>query len=936
MRHSLLFFVTVGLLGIQSSIKQVHAQSNGLQEIVASTGDAAPDGNGTLSTFNQVYLNDNGDVSFHAVLSGTAGGTADNAGIFLLPFGGSLAQVVREGAAAPDANGFFASFSNTGLNNAGQAFFQSSLSGTSGTNTDNSGLFRGTGSGITTLAREGNTVPNGNGEFGQFNTSTSAYSFNSTGRASFLNSLVNTSGGGADNDAIFTSVGGTPTQIVRDGDTAPNGIGNFSSFGTTTKINDSGQVAFLGNAGTTNGIYRAESPGNFTPLYVEGDTAPDGNGTLSFITGHMSMNNTGQVAFEAIMTGTANGSQDSEGIFRADGTTVRQIAREGQSANGDGIISTMFSTAVRINEPGQVAFTATLRDTSGGNTNDSGIYRSSTSGFSLTEIARKGQAISTGDGLMGSIAFANIALNDQGHVAFQSGLSSTTNNSGIFIGDGVELLTVAQEGQELNGSTIVSLSFTGGEQFQSGLNNLGQVAYRATLADGSSVVQKWTPDLHWRTTSSTSWDTSSNWTLGIAPDAPYKVFLDSDASTTVFGPNSDVNVAGLEIGGGHGIATLAMSGGTRISSNERVMIRDNGVLTGDGRIAGDVTNDGTIRANNVTFENKLTNRGVIRGTASTVNNRVTGDFINSSGGNIRVDHGEYLTLAGPILRNYGSVQVNGGDLEVQTNISNNRGTIEVLNGGVFRARGNAQMVNLDSTGLIAARDSTLRFESGLDNRGGMGFSFGTSDVFGDILNRATGVINISGNSNVTFYDDIVQNGTMIVGQVGSSTSTAVMFGDFSGPGGFIGGGDVYAFGDLRPGSSPGSVLMDGNLFLGANTTFEVEFAGIEVGEFDQLVVTGDLNLNGNLLVSMLDGYQLGRMQEYIIADVGGQLSGQLSGLSEGDLVGNYGGRDLYISYFGGDGNDIALFTIPEPSSSLAVVMAIGMLCLRRKNRQRNC
>ena len=160
---------------------------------------------------------------------------------------------------------------------------------------------------------------------------------------------------------------------------------------------------------------------------------------------------------------------------------------------------------------------------------------------------------------------------------------------------------------------------------------------------------------------------------------------------------------------------------------------------------------------------------------------------------------------------------------------------------------------------------------------------------------------------MTFYDDVAQDGTMTVAATGGTTSEAVIFGDFTG-GGFNGGGNVFFYGDLRPGNSPGKVTYGGNVFLGSATTTEIELGGLNAGnEFDQLIVTGDIALDGALDVSTFGGHSVGLFEEYMIVEVSGSLSGQFSGLGEGALVGNFG-EDLFISYAGGDGNDVVLFS----------------------------
>ncbi len=265
-------------------------------------------------------------------------------------------------------------------------------------------------------------------------------------------------------------------------------------------------------------------------------------------------------------------------------------------------------------------------------------------------------------------------------------------------------------------------------------------------------------------------------------------------------------------------------------------------------------------------------------------------------------------LSGPTFTNAGLVEVHGGS-ELQVN---------------------ATLNNQASTGLISVRDSSLIGLAGINNSGSIAMTLGSSTIQGDIAN--TGIIQVSGGAHATFFDDVTQNGTMQVSAVGNTSSTAVFLGAFTGSGGFTGGGDVFALGDLRPGNSPASVLYDGNLFLGNSTNTFIELGGLGFGEFDQLFVTGDLNLAGDLMVSLIDGHMLGAGQQYLIGDVGGLLSGQFNGLGEGALVGVFSGHETFISYSGGSGNDITLFTaVPEPNT-LFLLTLVGTIvaCHRRR------
>jgi len=62
------------------------------------------------------------------------------------------------------------------------------------------------------------------------------------------------------------------------------------------------------------------------------------------------------------------------------------------------------------------------------------------------------------------------------------------------------------------------------------------------------------------------------------------------------------------------------------------------------------------------------------------------------------------------------------------------------------------------------------------------------------------------------------------------------------------------------------------------------------------------------------------------------LTGQYDDLGEGDLVGNFGGEDLFITYNGSNGNDVTLFTVPEPTMALTWSMLIGLAIIMRRQR----
>lgn len=131
--------------------------------------------------------------------------------------------------------------------------------------------------------------------------------------------------------------------------------------------------------------------------------------------------------------------------------------------------------------------------------------------------------------------------------------------------------------------------------------------------------------------------------------------------------------------------------------------------------------------------------------------------------------------------------------------------------------------------------------------------------------------------------------------------------------------EVEAGGRVAPGQSPG-ILNVGNTTFAADSTFEVEIAGNEVGsEYDQLKVTGTINLgDSNLDAILLNSFKPEAGSKFVIVDNDGNdaIEGTFRDLSEGARL-TIDGVDFTISYAGGDGNDVELTVIGTASDSAA-------------------
>jgi len=134
------------------------------------------------------------------------------------------------------------------------------------------------------------------------------------------------------------------------------------------------------------------------------------------------------------------------------------------------------------------------------------------------------------------------------------------------------------------------------------------------------------------------------------------------------------------------------------------------------------------------------------------------------------------------------------------------------------------------------------------------------------------------------------------------------------------GADVGAMGEISFIADAGGVST---IFSADNTTF---------GANSDLSV--DLTADANF--STFTSFTQGPLQTIaVLIDNANAVSGTFAGLAEGTAVNIGGGQTAFISYIGGDGNDIVLQTfsiaIPEPSS-LAILGLLGMGLVSRRRR----
>lgn len=316
-----------------------------------------------------------------------------------------------------------------------------------------------------------------------------------------------------------------------------------------------------------------------------------------------------------------------------------------------------------------------------------------------------------------------------------------------------------------------------------------------------------------------------------------------------FGSDNLTNNGTVFLSGGS-LSTLTSGGTLTNASTGRIFVPNSSLIVVGGAMTnaagGRITLQGG--AAQLAGTGALTNSGLITGDgeiAKPVTNALTGE--------IRATAGQALLFSGANGTNAGRINVLGGSVEFSQPITN------------------------ASAGTITGHGSYF-FAGGLANQGQMQFSGGNSDVYGNVA--LTGgaasnakIINSAGANVVTFFGNVVHNGSEVRTAAGSAT---VFYGAVSGAGSFTGAGTADFEGTYSPGNSPASVSVEGSLRFGGNSALTMELAGPTPGaQYDQLHIGGSLNADGSLLVTLLDGFSPVSGQAFDLFDWG-SLTGQFA------------------------------------------------------------
>ncbi len=337
--------------------------------------------------------------------------------------------------------------------------------------------------------------------------------------------------------------------------------------------------------------------------------------------------------------------------------------------------------------------------------------------------------------------------------------------------------------------------------------------------------------------------------------------------------------------------------------------------------AGSLDNGGTIE-----------NAGLLQnlGGASFQNN---GTVRNQSGGLLKNLGGAAFQNAGTVENQLGGVFDNAGLLQNLGGASfQNAGTLNNLFGGVVNNEGwfvNSSDHTVNNDGVFDVHGELDNTETGVFNNnaggqlnvhdGGMFFNYGQVNNSGAIANAgyvevgAGGAIEGAGSyiqsAGMTWVDGRLAAGTLrfdggVLAGYGSVASPATIL---------IGAAVVQPGGDY----AGGMLSVDGDLAFSDASILSMEVFGGEQGvDYDWLAVSGDLSLDGDLVLTLDYTLQEGEVLTLVSSD--GLISGRF------DLAVVNGGVG-YISY-GAHGVYLSLAApVPEPETWAMLLAGMGLL-----------
>jgi len=273
-----------------------------------------------------------------------------------------------------------------------------------------------------------------------------------------------------------------------------DGAGDGLMFGLVMDpvINGAGDTAFVSYLSDGNKSVWREDNRSLDMVAMQGAAAPglSGDGVFSSF-GFLPprLNDLGQIAFSASVSGTGIDTANDKGFWSSASGSLSLVAREGDAAvgAGEGMLFSSFPVDTIFSQSGRMAFRAKLSGDSVTSMTDNGIWRQDSNGVLEMAVIEGQEAPGTSAGIVFS-ALSGPLMNDLGDVAFSGGLTGSgvtgANSSGLWQKIGSQTQLLARKGSQAVGTESGTTYSAASAQ---GINNRGDVLFSAILAGNATA-----------------------------------------------------------------------------------------------------------------------------------------------------------------------------------------------------------------------------------------------------------------------------------------------------------------------------------------------------------------------------------------------------------------------------------------------------------------
>ena len=439
---------------------------------------------------------------------------------------------------------------------------------------------------------------------------------------------------------------------------------------------------------------------------------------------------------------------------------------------------------------------------------------------------------------------------------------------------------------------------------------------------------------NWDGDTSTDWNTAANWANDTVP-----------VGTT--GANDAViNV----VGGGNPPFTAAISDNL---VGDDATPRDIKVAFGAGTtgelnhasgaaVTGGGSNDGWVFVGSgagSTGTYNVSGTATLRGGRMLIGDAGATGTMNVSGSAVVSDFTEEIWV-GQLAGSSGTLNISG-DADVSSGNwiavgrENGTGVVNLSGNGKLRKTGGAPDPQITLGGLGTSGGGTINIQDNAQLASNTGMILGETAGRSGTINQTGGSVLLTTalRNGAGTADYNLGGGLLMAAEVRGTAVDTPYAGTFDWTGGTLQVGTfrgnlTQGGGTLMIGSSPGLTTVVGNYTLSSGD-LDIELDGLTpITEFDVLAVTGDVSLAGDLSLDVGFTPSLGNMFKII----DNQGPNAVSGMFTQGMSISAGGYLFGINYGGGDGNDVVLTVIPEPTglALIAFAAALGWVARRRR------